>query len=298
MKIAVMGSGSIGGSFGARMAAAGAEVMFIARGAHLAAIRAHGLTVRSPLGDLQIAPATATDDPAAVGKVDVVLLATKLYDVEAAAQALGPMIGRDTAIVCLQNGIDAPDIVERAPQQDAHAVGGVVMINAEVAAPGVIRHNALNRLTLGELDGRASAQLGRLVTLGNRAGIETDREPRHPPRDLAEVPGPGADGGPERDDPRGARPHPRARGDLAPGRAGHARGRRGRECAGGRAHRGGRAADARVRPGACRRRGERRWRSTWSEAGGSRSTGSRARCSGWGRRRESTRRSTGSPSRS
>ena len=119
MKIAVMGSGSIGGYLGARMAAAGAEVTFVARGAHLAAIRAHGLTIRSPLGDLQIAPATATDDPAAVGAVDVVLLATKLYDVEAAAQALGPMIGQDTAIVCLQNGIDAPDIVERAPRPDA-----------------------------------------------------------------------------------------------------------------------------------------------------------------------------------
>jgi 2-dehydropantoate 2-reductase len=176
MKIAIMGSGSIGGYLGARLAAAGAAVTFIARGAHLAAIRAQGLTVRSPLGDLEIAPATATDDPAAVGTVDVVLLATKLYDVEAAAQALGPMIGRDTAIVCLQNGIDAPDIVERLHGR-THAVGGVVMINAEVAAPGVIRHNALNRLTLGELDGRASARLGRLVTLGNRAGIETIASP-------------------------------------------------------------------------------------------------------------------------
>ena len=89
MKIAVMGSGSIGGYLGARMAAAGAEVTFVARGAHLAAIRAHGLTIRSPLGDLLIAPAAATDDPAAVGAVDAVLLATKLYDVEAAARAIG-----------------------------------------------------------------------------------------------------------------------------------------------------------------------------------------------------------------
>jgi 2-dehydropantoate 2-reductase len=172
MKIAVMGSGSIGGYLGARLAAAGAEVTFVARGAHLAAIRAHGLAIRSPLGDVLIAPAAATDDPAAVGVVDAVLLATKLYDVEAAARAIGPMIGQDTAIVCLQNGIDAPDIVERAHGR-AHVVGGVVMINAEVAAPGVIQHNALNRLTVGELDGRESARVARLVTLGSRAGIET-----------------------------------------------------------------------------------------------------------------------------
>ncbi len=297
MKIAVMGSGSIGGYLGARLAAAGAEVTFIARGAHLAAIRAHGLTVRSPLGDLRIAPAAATDDPAAVGAVDVVLLATKLYDVEAAAQALGPMIGPDTAIVCLQNGIDAPDIVERLHGR-THAVGGVVMINAEVAAPGVIRHNALEP-PHARRAGRTGERTARPPRdPGEPRGHRDDREPRHPPRDLAEVPGPGADGGPERDDPRGARPHPRARGDLAPGRAGHARGGRGGERAGGRAHRGGRAADARVRPGHA---GD-----VASVAGGRPGAGPAARDrlargrrrSGWGRRRESTRRSTGSPSRS
>jgi 2-dehydropantoate 2-reductase len=176
MKIAVMGSGSIGGYLGARLAAAGAAVTFVARGPHLTAIRAHGLTIRSPLGDLLIAPAAATDDPAAVGTVDAVLLATKLYDVEAAARAIGPMIGQDTAIVCLQNGIDATDIVERLHGR-THALGGVVLINAEIAAPGVIQHNALNRLTVGELDGRESARLARFVALGNRAGIETVSSP-------------------------------------------------------------------------------------------------------------------------
>jgi 2-dehydropantoate 2-reductase len=176
MKIAVMGSGAIGGYLGARLAAAGAEVTFVARGPHLTAIRAHGLSIRSPLGDLLIAPASATDDPAAVGTVDAVLLATKLYDVETAARAIGPMVGQDTAIVCLQNGIDATGIVERL-HGPAHAVGGVVLINAEIAAPGVIQHNALNRLTVGELDGRESPRLARFVTLGNRAGIETVSSP-------------------------------------------------------------------------------------------------------------------------
>jgi 2-dehydropantoate 2-reductase len=176
MKIAVMGSGAIGGYIGARLAAVGAEVTFVARGPHLTAIRAQGLAVRSPLGDLLIAPATATDDPAAVGTVDAVLLATKLYDVEAAAQAIGTMIGPETAIVCSQNGIDATDIVARL-YDPARVIGGVVMINGEIASPGVIRHNALNRLTVGELDGRESARLARLVTLGNRAGIETVSSP-------------------------------------------------------------------------------------------------------------------------
>ncbi|HEY7139675.1 MAG TPA: ketopantoate reductase family protein [Methylomirabilota bacterium] len=176
MRVAVMGSGAIGGYIGARLAAIGAEVTFVARGAHLAAIRAQGLAVRSPLGDLVIAPAAATDDPAAVGAVDTVLLGTKLYDVEAAAGAIAPMIGPETAVVCLQNGVDATDIVARRYGR-AHVVGGVVLINGEIVAPGVIRHNALNRLTLGELDGRESARLARLVALASRAGIETVSSP-------------------------------------------------------------------------------------------------------------------------
>jgi 2-dehydropantoate 2-reductase len=171
MKIAVMGSGAIGGYIGARLASAGAEVTFIARGPHLTAIRAGGLTILSPLGNLLIAPASATDDPAAVGAVDAVLLGTKLYDVEAAAGEIGPMLGHETAVVCLQNGVDATDIVARLYGRP-HVVGGVVVINGEIMAPGVIRHNALNRLTVGELDGRESARVARLVALANAAGIE------------------------------------------------------------------------------------------------------------------------------
>jgi 2-dehydropantoate 2-reductase len=171
MKIAVMGTGAIGGYIGARLAAAGAEVTFIARGPHLAAIRKDGLKVLSPLGDVLIAPASATDDPGAVGVVDTVLLATKLYDVEAAARAIGPMLGPETAVVCLQNGVDATDVVAGL-HGSPRVVGGVVMINGEIVAPGVIRHNALNRLTLGELDGRESGRLTRLVALASAAGID------------------------------------------------------------------------------------------------------------------------------
>jgi 2-dehydropantoate 2-reductase len=172
MKVAVMGTGAIGGYLGARLAAAGAQVTFIARGAHLAAIRAAGVRVFSPLGDVTIAPAPATDDPRTVGAVDVVLLGTKLYDVEAAAQGIVPMLHDDTAVICLQNGVDAPAIVERL-HGAAHVVPSVVMINGEIASPGVIKHNAMNTLTVGELDGRASPRLERFVARANTAGIET-----------------------------------------------------------------------------------------------------------------------------
>jgi 2-dehydropantoate 2-reductase len=111
-----------------------------------------------------------------VGPVDTVLLATKLYDVEAAARAIGPMLGHETAVVCLQNGVDATDIVAHLHGRP-RVIGGVVMINGEIVAPGVIRHNALNRLTVGELDGGESDRLARLVALGTRAGIETATSP-------------------------------------------------------------------------------------------------------------------------
>jgi 2-dehydropantoate 2-reductase len=172
MKVAVMGTGAIGGYIGARLAAAGAQVTFIARGAHLAAIRTAGIRIVSPLGDVTVAPASATDDPLTVGAVDVALLGTKLYDVEAAAQGIGPMLHGDTAVICLQNGVDAPAIVERL-HGATHVVPSVVMINGEIAGPGVIKHNAMNALTVGELDGRASPRLERFVATANAAGIDT-----------------------------------------------------------------------------------------------------------------------------
>jgi 2-dehydropantoate 2-reductase len=172
VRIAVMGAGAIGGYIGGRLAARGAPVTFIARGAHLAALRASGLAIVSPLGDLHVDAASATDDPASVGEVDLVLLATKLYDVEAAARAIAPLLGRDTAVICLQNGVEAPDVVARL-YGAARVVGGVVIINGEVIAPGVVRHNALNHLTVGELDGRATPRLERFVALATAAGIET-----------------------------------------------------------------------------------------------------------------------------
>jgi 2-dehydropantoate 2-reductase len=172
VKLAVMGAGAIGGYVGARLAAAGADVTFIARGRHLGAMRQAGLLVRSPLGDVRVDARTATDDPAAVGEVDVVLLATKLYDVESAAAAILPLVGAGTAVVCLQNGVDATEIAARRYGR-GRVAGGVVLINAEITAPGIIRHNALNRLTVGELEGAPSARIERVAALARRAGIET-----------------------------------------------------------------------------------------------------------------------------
>ncbi len=176
MRIAVMGTGAIGGYVGARLATAGAEVVFIARGAHLAAIREAGLKVTSPLGDLHINPATATDDPAEVGPVDMVLLGVKLYDVEAAVRALQPMLVPETGVVSLQNGVNAPTVISEIAGP-AHCIPGVVLINGEIAGPGTIQHNALNSLIVGEPDGSSSARLERFVELGNEAGLEVTLSP-------------------------------------------------------------------------------------------------------------------------
>jgi len=171
MKIAVMGTGAMGGYVGARLATGGAEVSFIARGAHLAAIREHGLKVTSPQGDMLISPATATDDPAEIGPVDLVLLAVKMYDVESAAKRIRPMVGPASGVVTLQNGVDAPGIVAGL-FGEARTIGGVCLINGEIVAPGVIQHNALNAVIVGELAGGASERLNRFAEFANHGGVE------------------------------------------------------------------------------------------------------------------------------
>ena len=109
MRIAIVGAGGVGGGYGAALAHAGADVTFIARGAHLAAMCKDGLRIESPRGDTHLRPTQATDDPAFVGPVDVVLFCVKLWDVESAGRHIQPMVGPDTAVIPLQNGIDAPE---------------------------------------------------------------------------------------------------------------------------------------------------------------------------------------------
>lgn len=172
MRIAVMAAGAVGGYFGARMAAAGHEVHFIARGAHLDAIRKDGLKVESPLGNLHLKGARATDNPADVGPVDIVLFAVKLWDTEKAAEQAKPLIGPDTRLITLQNGVDS---VERiAPILGAdHVVGGTAQISSVISAPGVITQNGqFASMHFGRIDAKPDAALTAFADAAKAASVE------------------------------------------------------------------------------------------------------------------------------
>jgi 2-dehydropantoate 2-reductase len=172
MRIAIMGSGGVGGYLGARLAASGQDVTFLARGAHLGAIGEHGLALRSALGDVLIRPAKASDDPAAVGPVDVVIFAVKLYDTEAAAAASRPLIGPGTGVLTLQNGVDSTATLARVLGA-ASVIGGVAHIASVIAEPGVIRHTGtMARFVLGELNGDKSERIGALAGALGAAGVD------------------------------------------------------------------------------------------------------------------------------
>ncbi len=158
MKIAVMGTGGMGGYLGGRLAQAGRDVTFIARAQHLQAIRRRGLQVQSTAGDFVIKPAIATDDPAEVGPVDLILLCVKSYDVAAAAKKMQPMVGTQTVIIPVQNGLEHIEILSAGLGAE-HVLGGVGLISAHIAAPGVIKHNEPpNILEFGELSGGLSVR--------------------------------------------------------------------------------------------------------------------------------------------
>ncbi len=172
MRIAVMGAGGVGGYFGGLLARAGHDVIFIARGEHLRSIREHGLRVESVLGDFTIAPAQATDDPAEVGPVDLVIFATKTYQIEEAVAAMRPMIGSQTAILPLQNGLDASERTIAALGTGAGPVlGGMCQIGSYIAAPGVVKHvSQFRRIVAGELDGRITPRVEAIVAALSAAG--------------------------------------------------------------------------------------------------------------------------------
>jgi 2-dehydropantoate 2-reductase len=154
------------------MAAAGHDVAFIARGAHRDAIRANGLFVESPLGDLHLKDVNATNDPHAVGPVDVVLFAVKLWDTEAAAEQTRPMVGPDTRVITLQNGVDS--VARIAPILGTDTViGGSTYIVTTIAEPGVIRHSGPRaQIVCGRLDGRDDDTLNRYADAFKAAGID------------------------------------------------------------------------------------------------------------------------------
>src|SRR5882757_5311155 len=172
MRIAVVGAGGVGGGFGAALAKAGADVVFIARGAHLAAMKSAGLKVQGGRGETHLVPTKATDDPAGIGTVDIVLFCVKLWDVESAGAHIKPLIGPETAVIPLQNGIDAAERL--LPILGSHAVmGGVAQISASIVAPGVIQQvGTFMRMIFGELDGRRSQRAEDFLALCQKAGFE------------------------------------------------------------------------------------------------------------------------------
>ncbi|MEU6550572.1 2-dehydropantoate 2-reductase [Streptomyces sp. NPDC046915] len=177
MKIAVVGAGGIGGYFGGRLAAAGHDVWFVARGAHLQALRRDGLRIESPDGDLTVTPVRATDDTREIGPVDVVLLCVKTWQLEPAVEALKPLIGTGvgtgTAVVTLQNGVEAPERVAAAVGREA-VLPGIAKIIARVSGPGRIQHvGGLGSLTFGEWDNRVGERARERS--GERAGDRVER---------------------------------------------------------------------------------------------------------------------------
>lgn len=169
MRIAVVGAGGVGAYFGGRLAQAGESVAFVARGNHLAAMRASGLRVDSVAGDFVILPVEATDDPAAIGPVDVVLVCVKAWQVAETARTLGPLLGPDTFVVPLENGVEAADqlAVVVGPER---VLGGLCKIVSAIVAPGHVRHSGVPpRVEFGERDGRKSDRVEALRQAFERA---------------------------------------------------------------------------------------------------------------------------------
>src|SRR3954451_15160001 len=172
MRIAVMAAGALGGYFGARMAAAGHDVFFVARGANLEAIAKNVLKVESVLGNLHLPHLDVTDDPASIGAVDIVLFAVKLWDSEAAAALARPLVGAHTRVIPLQNGVDSTERLAPVLGAD-NVVAGSAYIATVLSAPGVISHTSqFARMVCGRLDGKADAELKAFTEAARAAGID------------------------------------------------------------------------------------------------------------------------------
>ncbi len=182
MKIAVMGAGALGCYFGGRIHQGGGDVTFIARGPHLKAMQTNGLKIESQLGDAHLTDLKATDDPAKVGPVDMVLFMVKLFDVETAAQAMAPLIGPDTAVACFQNGVTTPRILAETIGVD-RVIPGSVHMPAEITSPGVMTHTgAFSAIAFGEQNGvitdRCRALEAALAAGGVTPTVATDMTTR------------------------------------------------------------------------------------------------------------------------
>ena len=174
MRIAVMGTGGVGGYFGAKLAQAGNEVTFIARGRHLAALRERGLKIESGVSPLHLAQVHATDDPTTIGPVDAVMFCVKLWDVETAAAQVAPLVRGGGVVIPFQNGLVAPEVVERAIGA-AHVLGGVAYIAATIGEPGVIAHTGtMARLRVGAFPGGPIERATQFADAARAAGIDVE----------------------------------------------------------------------------------------------------------------------------
>ncbi len=177
MKILIMGSGGVGGYFGARLATAGNDVTFVARGAHLAAMQANGLEVRSTAGNVHVKPAHAVADPADAGAPDAVIFTVKMGDTDRAAASLKPVLKAGTPIFTFQNGVEATEMIGAAAGE-GHVVPGVARISSHIASPGVIEHvSPFARLEYAEADNRPSERVQAFHTACRTAGIDAEIMP-------------------------------------------------------------------------------------------------------------------------
>jgi 2-dehydropantoate 2-reductase len=176
LRIAIMGTGALGGYFGGRLAEAGEDVVFIARGRQLAALRDGGLRIFSPRGDLRLRPVRATADPTEIGPVDLVFFTVKLWSTEEAAGQIAPLIGPGTAVMSLQNGVDANEVLARVVGRE-HLMGGVCYIAASLDESGAVRHGGqLARVIFGEPGGAKTRRAEAFLAACERAKAGFDAE--------------------------------------------------------------------------------------------------------------------------
>ncbi len=177
MRIVVMGTGGTGGYFGAKLARAGEDVTFVARGAHLAAIRKDGLRVRSAIEGEWVVRSPAVDRVDGLGPAEIVLFCVKSFDTEQAAETIRPVVGRGTGVLSLQNGVDNEDKLQKILGPE-HVMGGVAQVFATIEAPGVIHHALLGRIIFGEMDGETTGRTRAFRAACERAAIPAEISPR------------------------------------------------------------------------------------------------------------------------
>ena len=174
MRIAIMGSGGVGGYFGARLAQGGADVHFVARGTHLAAMRERGLAIEGGPQPVHLPKVNVTDDPKTIGPVDAVMFCVKLWDTESAARQLLPLMQPATAVISFQNGVQKDDMLRPIVGKEA-LVGGVAYVGTTIGRPGVIvQTGSVERLVFGEYDGRRSARVEAFYAACRRGGINAE----------------------------------------------------------------------------------------------------------------------------